>query len=89
MVYITAVGPLVGFTLLNRRIYDRWANTILAIGGGMAIPTYLARWTGFTTIPETIPLTVSLLPLCLTAVLLWRHSTSCQENEARERSEKV
>lgn len=81
MVYITAVGPLVGFALLNRRISDRWANATLAIGGSMAIAIYLARWAGLTTIPETNPLTVSFLPLLLIAILLWRRSTVCQENE--------
>ncbi|WMY09521.1 hypothetical protein [Paraburkholderia phenoliruptrix] len=82
MVYITAVGPLVGFTLLNRRISDRWANATLVIGSGMAMAIYFAKWTGLTTIPVTNPLIVSFLPLLLIAVLLWCRSTACQENEA-------
>jgi len=86
MVYITGVGPLVGFTLLNRRISDRWANATLAIGGGIATALYFAKWTGVTTIPETNPLTVSFLPLLLIAALLWRHSTACEENSATENS---
>lgn len=82
MVYITAVGPLVGITLLNRRISDRWANATLVIGGSMAIATYFARWTGLTGIPETNPLAVFMLPLLLIVALLWSRSTSFQENEA-------
>lgn len=58
MVYITAVGPLLGCTLLNRWISDRCANATLAIGGGMAVAIYLTKWSGMTTIPETNPLTV-------------------------------
>jgi len=81
MVYISAVGPLVGFTLLNRRISDRWANATLAIGSGVAIAIYLARRAGLTTIPETDPLTFFLSPLLLIAVMLWRRSTACHENE--------
>ncbi|AXL51185.1 hypothetical protein DSC91_003720 [Paraburkholderia caffeinilytica] len=76
MVYITAVGPLMGFTLLNRRISDRCANATLAIGGGIAIAIYFARWTGLTTVPEDNPLTVSFLPMVVIAVLLWRRSTA-------------
>jgi SSS family solute:Na+ symporter len=76
MVYLTAVGPLVGFALLNRRIPDRYANATLAIAGSIAIAIYFARWTGLTTFPATDPLTVSLLPLVLISVLLWRRSTA-------------
>ena len=82
MVYITAVGPLVGITLLNRRISDRWANATLVIGGSMAIAIYFARWTGLMGIPRTNPLAVFMLPLLLIVVLLWSRSTSFQENEA-------
>lgn len=81
MVYITAVGPLVGFALLNRRISDRWANATLAIGCSMAIAIYFVKWTGLTTIPETNPLTVYFLPLLLISILLWRRSTVCRGNE--------
>jgi len=76
MVYLTAVGPLVGFALLNRRISIRCANATLAIAGSIAIAIYFVRWTRLTTIPETNPLTVSLLPLVLISVVLWRHSTA-------------
>ncbi|WP_205191176.1 hypothetical protein [Burkholderia sp. LMG 13014] len=76
MVYITAVGPLLGFALLNRRISERCAKATLAIGGSIAIAIYFARWTGLTTVPETNPLTVSFLPLILISVLLWRRSTA-------------
>lgn len=81
MVYITAVGPLVGFALLNRRISERWANATLAIGSGIATAIYLASWAGLTTIPQTNPLTVSFLAVLLIALLLWRRSTACHENE--------
>jgi len=84
MVYISAIGPLVGFAFLNRRIPDRWANATLAIGGSTAVANCIAKWTGFTTIPVSRPLTVFILPLLLIAVLLWRRSTACQENKATE-----
>ncbi|KVW14647.1 hypothetical protein WK91_19830 [Burkholderia cepacia] len=76
IVYLTAVGPLVGLALLNRRISDRCANATLAIAGSIAIAIYLLRWTGLTTVLETNPLTVSLLPLVLISVLLWRRSSA-------------
>ena len=82
MVYISAIGPLVGFAFFNRRLPDRWANATLAIGGSTAVAIYFAKWTGFTTMPVSRPLTVSFLPLLLIAVLLSRRSTACQENKA-------
>lgn len=82
MVYITAVGPLVGITLLNRRISDRWANATLTIGGSIAIALYFARWTGLTVIPAINSLTATFLPILLLAALLWRRSTACQDNES-------
>ncbi|KWF06422.1 hypothetical protein WT55_21275 [Burkholderia pseudomultivorans] len=81
MVYITAVGPLLGFTLLNRRISDRCANATLTIGGAISIAVYFARWTGLTTVPETSPLTVSFLPLAVIVVVLWCRSTVYQDND--------
>ncbi|CAD6562790.1 hypothetical protein ACFQ3P_39440 [Paraburkholderia sabiae] len=81
MVYITAVGPLLGLTLLNRRISDRRANATLAIGGTIAIALYFVRWTGLKATAETYPLAASFLPVLLIAALLWRRSTTCQENE--------
>ncbi|BEU21215.1 hypothetical protein [Paraburkholderia terrae] len=75
MVYLMAVGPLLGFALLNRRVSDRCANATLAIAGSIAIAIYCVRWTGLTTFPETNPLTVSLL-LVLISVQLWRRSTA-------------
>ncbi|CAJ5662503.1 solute:Na+ symporter, SSS family [Burkholderia pseudomallei] len=75
MVYLTAVGPLVGLALLNRRIPDRCANATLAIAGSIAAAIYFVRWTGLTTFPATNPLIVPLLPLVLISVLLWRRST--------------
>lgn len=76
MVYLTAVGPLLGLTLLNRRISDRWANATLAIGGSVAIAIYFARWTSLTTIPDTNSLTLFFVPLLLTTVSLWHRSTA-------------
>ncbi|WP_186105311.1 hypothetical protein [Burkholderia gladioli] len=75
MVYLMAVGPLLGFALLNRRVSDRCANATLAIAGSIAIAIYCLRWTGLTTFPETSPLTVSVL-LVLISVQLWRRSTA-------------
>ncbi|RQV59906.1 hypothetical protein DF018_30240 [Burkholderia cenocepacia] len=81
MIYLTAVGPLLGCTLLNRRVSDQWAKASLVIGGGLAIAIYLARWTGWTMIEGSNPLAVSFLPPLLIAILLWRRSTIFQENE--------
>lgn len=80
VVYITAVGPLVGFLALNRRTSDKWATATLAIGAGLGTTIYIAKWTGMTTFPETNPLTASLLPLLLISALLWRHSAAFDEN---------
>jgi solute:Na+ symporter, SSS family len=55
MVYITGVGPLLGLTLLNRRISDRRANATLAIGGTIDIAFYCARRTRLKAIAETNP----------------------------------
>lgn len=81
MVYISAVGPLVGITLLNRRISERWANGTLAIGGGTAIAPYFARWTGLTANPGTNSLIASFLPVLLISALLWCRSTAYEEDE--------
>lgn len=74
MVYITAVGPLLVLTLLNRRISNRTASASLTIGGGIAIVIYLARWARSTVVPETHLLTASFLPPLVIAVLLWHRS---------------
>ena len=78
--YITAVGPLLGLVLLNRRISDRTANVTLAVGSCVAIAIYIAKWTGWTKLPETHPFAVSFLPMFLIAVLQWRRSTVCKED---------
>lgn len=74
MVYITAVGPLVGVTLLNRRISRKWADATLVIGGSIAIAIYFAKWTALTASSETNPLAAFTLPWLLFAVLLWSRS---------------
>jgi len=86
VVYLTAVGPLLGFTLLNRRISDRCANATLAIGGGVAIAIYIARWTGLTTISQLSLFAISFLPLLLLALLLYTRSAARQENEQTTKS---
>lgn len=81
MVYITAVGPLLGLTLLNRQISNRGANATLAAGGTMAIALYLVRWTGLKAILETNLLTASFFPVLLISALLWCRSTAYQDDE--------
>lgn len=61
MVYLTAVGPLLGLGLLRVRVSDKAANTSIATGCGIAATCYLLRWTGFIAMPETTPLLVSSL----------------------------
>lgn len=80
MVYVSAVGPLVGLALLNRRVSDRCAKTTLMLGGSIATAIYFARWMSLTTIPATNPLTTSFLPPLVIAVMLWRRSYVCQGN---------
>lgn len=78
MVYITAVGPLLGLTLLNRQIPKRRASVTLTIGSGIAIALYCVRWAG-STVLETHRLTASFLPPLLISVLLWSYSVVCKE----------
>ncbi|PRX27295.1 SSS family solute:Na+ symporter [Paraburkholderia sp. BL18I3N2] len=81
VVYLTAVGPLLGLTLLNRRISDRCANATLVIGAGVAIAVYLATWTGLKAISQLSVFAISILPVLLLALLLHSRSAACQENE--------
>ncbi len=71
MVYLAAVGPLLGLGLLRVRVSDKAANASIAIGCGVAVTCYLIRWTGIAAVPEATPLFVSP-PLCLATMVAFR-----------------
>jgi SSS family solute:Na+ symporter len=73
MVYLAAVGPLLGLGLLRVRVSDKAANASIAAGCGIAVTCYLIRWTGFVAMPEATPLFVSptLSFLVMLAPQMW------------------
>lgn len=60
VVYITAVGPLLGLTLLNAHVSNKTANATIIAGCTVAMACYLIRWTGLVAIPEVIALPFAL-----------------------------
>ena len=64
VVYITAVWPLLGLTLLNVHVADRIANTAITAGCSIAMTCYPIRWTGIAAIREATAL-LFVLPLSL------------------------
>jgi SSS family solute:Na+ symporter len=83
MVYLAAVGPLLGLGLLRVRVSDKAANASIATGCGIAVTCYLIRWTGVVAMPEATPLFVSP-PLCLAVMLapqMWAAFASSKPNQ--------
>jgi SSS family solute:Na+ symporter len=83
MVYLAAVGPLLGLGLLRVRVSDKAANASIATGCGIAVTCYLIRWTGVVAMPEATPLFVSP-PLCLAVMLappMWTAFASSKSNQ--------
>lgn len=73
MVYIAAIGPLLGAALLRRTISDTAANASMARGCVIATTCYVIRWTGVVTIPEAAPLLISLSIAFAVAISLRPH----------------
>ncbi|WP_051888216.1 hypothetical protein [Caballeronia sordidicola] len=83
MVYLAAVGPLLGLGLMRIRVSDKAANASIATGCGIAVTCYLIRWTGVVAMPEATPLFVSP-PLCLAVLLapqMWTAFASSKSNQ--------
>jgi SSS family solute:Na+ symporter len=75
VVYVTAVGPLLGLTLLNVHVSDRTANAAIAAGCGIAMACYVIRWTRIAAIPEATALFFAL-PVALVVALASRPRTN-------------
>lgn len=83
VVYITAVGPLLGLTLLKVPVPDRTANAAIAAGCGIAMACYGIRWTGLAAMPEATAL-LFVLPLSLVVALASRNRTNPSSGESME-----
>lgn len=83
MVYLAAVGPLLGLGLLRVRMSDKVADASILTGCGVTVTCYLIRWTGIVVMPEATPLFVST-PLCFTVMLapqMWAAFASRKSNQ--------
>ncbi|MFM0234118.1 hypothetical protein [Paraburkholderia sediminicola] len=81
VVYITAVGPLLGFTLLNVHVSDRTGIAAITAGCGITKACYLIRWTGIAAIPEATALLFAL-PLSLAVALASRLRANASSGES-------
>jgi solute:Na+ symporter, SSS family len=86
MVYLAAVGPLLGLGLLRVRVSDKAADASIAAGCGIAVTCYLIRWTGFVAMPEATPLFVSptLSSLVMLAPQMWTSLAASKSNQPPE-----
>jgi solute:Na+ symporter, SSS family len=82
MVYLAAVGPLLGLGLLRVRVSDKAVNASITAGCGIAVTCYLIRWTGFVAMPEATPLLVSP-PLSLLVMLAPQMWTSLAASKSK------
>jgi solute:Na+ symporter, SSS family len=83
MVYLAAVGPLLGLGLVRVHVSDKAAKASIAAGCGIAVTCYLIRWTGIVAMPEVTPLFVAP-PLCLAVMLapsMWTAFASSKPNQ--------
>jgi SSS family solute:Na+ symporter len=83
MVYLAAVGPLLGLGLMRVHVSDKAAKASIAAGCGIAVTCYLIRWTGIVAMPEVTPLFVAP-PLCLAVMLapsMWTAFASSKPNQ--------
>ena len=85
MVYLAAVGPLLGLGLLRVRVSDKAANASIAAGCGIAVTCYLIRCTGLVAMPEATPLLVSP-PLSLLVMLAPQMWTSLAASKSKQPS---
>jgi SSS family solute:Na+ symporter len=80
IVYITAVGALLGLTLLKVRVSDNGANSAILAGFCVASVCYLIRWLKIAAIPEATSLCVGL-PLSLVFALTLRTQAIASPHE--------
>jgi SSS family solute:Na+ symporter len=73
IVYLAAVGPLLGLGLLRVRVSDKAAKASIATGCGIAVTCYLIRWMGVVAMPEATPLFVAppLAFAVMLAIQMW------------------
>ncbi|MBN3804363.1 hypothetical protein GXB81_15075 [Paraburkholderia sp. Ac-20336] len=76
IIYLAAVGPLLGLTLLNCHITYHAAKRSMLTGFGIAMTCYLVRWTNTVTLHESLTLVLAW-PCALLEVL--RHGLQRSE----------
>jgi SSS family solute:Na+ symporter len=79
IVYITAVGPLLGLSLLKIHVSDKAANSTITSGCAIAMTCYLIRWTNIAVLPEATAL-FFVLPLSLVVALVSRRRDGPSSN---------
>lgn len=81
LVYITAVGPLLGLALLKAHVSNRAARSAVTAGCCVAVVCYLLRWSNIATVPEAVSLCIGL-PLSLLFALASRTQAEPPPREA-------
>lgn len=79
IVYITAVGPLLGLSLLNIPRSDKAANSAITAGCAIAMTCYLIRWVNIAALPEATAL-FFVLPISLLVALASRRTVGASSN---------
>ncbi|MFM0433747.1 hypothetical protein PQQ75_32395 [Paraburkholderia aspalathi] len=79
IVYITAVGPLLGLSLLKIYVSDKAANSTITSGCAIAMTCYLIRWANIAALPEATAL-FFVLPLSLVVALASRRRVGASSN---------
>lgn len=77
MIYISAVAPLLIYTLTGRSISGATARRTLSAGFGIAAIVYFLRWSGVAIIPEAAPLLFALPTALLVAMFTCDRPASC------------
>jgi SSS family solute:Na+ symporter len=85
IVYITAVGPLLGLSLLKIQVSDKAANSAITAGCAISMTCYLIRWTNIAALPEATTL-FFLLPLSLMLALASRHRDNAPSSALNQSS---
>jgi SSS family solute:Na+ symporter len=68
MVYIAAIGPILILELSHCAVPSTTADRSMAVGCGVALACYLARWSHAVQIPEAVPLMTSMFVTLIVAL---------------------
>jgi SSS family solute:Na+ symporter len=85
VIYITAVGPLLGLSLLKIHASDKAANSGITTGCAIAMTCYLIRWTNIAVLPEATAL-FFVLPLSLVVALASRRRVGASSTALNQSS---